>query len=66
MGAKSEIHERITAAAAEGTAVLICSTDTAELVRLCDRVLVLQRGRIGAELRGGDISDERIDRLCLH
>ena len=66
VGAKSEIHQRITAAAAEGTAVLICSTDTAELVRLCDRVLVLQRGRIGAELRGGDISDERIDRLCLH
>ena len=65
VGAKAEIHRRIVAAARDGAGVLVCSTDTAELVRVCDRVLVMQRGRIGAELLGRDISEERIDRLCL-
>ncbi len=65
VGAKAEIHRRIVDAARDGAGVLVCSTDTAELVRVCDRVLVMQRGRIGAELLGRDISEERIDRLCL-
>ena len=65
VGAKAEIHRRIIAAARDGAGVLVCSTDTAELVRVCDRVMVMQRGRIGAELLGRDISEERIDRLCL-
>lgn len=65
VGAKAEIHRRIVAAARDGAGVLVCSTDTAELVRVCDRVLVMQRGGIGAELVGRDISEERIDRLCL-
>lgn len=65
VGAKAEIHRRITDAARDGAGVLVCSTDTAELVRVCDRVLVMQRGEIGAELAGRDISEERIDRLCL-
>ena len=65
VGAKAEIHRRITDAAREGAGVLVCSTDSAELVRVCDRVLVMQRGAIGAELLGRDISEERIDRLCL-
>ena len=65
VGAKVEIHRRILAAAGDGAGVLVCSTDTAELVRVCDRVLVMQRGGIGAELLGRDISEERIDRLCL-
>ena len=65
VGAKAEIHRRIVAAARDGTGVLVCSTDSAELVRVCDRVLIMQRGEIGAELLGRDISEERIDRLCL-
>lgn len=65
VGAKAEIHRRIVDAARDGAGVLVCSTDTAELVRVCDRVLVMQRGEVGAELLGRDISEERIDRLCL-
>ena len=65
VGAKVEIHRRIAAAAGDGAGVLVCSTDTAELVKVCDRVLIMQRGGIGAELAGRDISEERIDRLCL-
>jgi ABC-type sugar transport system ATPase subunit len=40
--------------------VLICSTDLAELAGVCDRVLVLQRGRIRGELAGGDLSEQEL------
>jgi len=48
--AKSEIHALIDAAAAAGTAVIVASSDEAELERLCDRVLVLRDGRLHADL----------------
>jgi ribose transport system ATP-binding protein len=60
--AREQVHRIIAASASEGTAVLLVSTDSDELSRLCDRVLVLGRGRVRAELRRGvDLSLERID-----
>ena len=53
VGAKSDIHKLVDEAAAQGTAVLVASTDHEELVRLCHRVLVLRRGRIADEMSGG-------------
>jgi ribose transport system ATP-binding protein len=52
VGAKADIHAMLDAAAAQGTAVLIVSTDHEELVRLCHRVLVLRKGRVVAQLSG--------------
>ena len=49
VGAKEDIHQRIEDAAAHGCAVIVCSTDSEELARLCTRVVVLVRGRIRAE-----------------
>jgi ribose transport system ATP-binding protein len=48
--AKSEIHALIDEAAADGTAVIVASSDETELERLCDRVLVLRSGRVHADL----------------
>jgi ribose transport system ATP-binding protein len=60
--AREQVHRIIEASASEGTAVMLVSTDSDELSRLCDRVLVLGRGRIRAELRRGvDLTPERID-----
>ncbi|MET0447206.1 MAG: sugar ABC transporter ATP-binding protein, partial [Aeromicrobium sp.] len=50
VGAKEDIHQRLDEAAAGGCAVVICSTDSEELARLCSRVIVLVRGRASAEL----------------
>ncbi|HEY5242944.1 MAG TPA: hypothetical protein VIJ22_15800, partial [Polyangiaceae bacterium] len=44
------IHGEIAGAAEAGKAVLLVSADLAELRTLCDRILVLARGRIVAEL----------------
>jgi ABC-type uncharacterized transport system ATPase subunit len=50
LAATSEIHDAIRRAAAEGKAILVVSADLDELRALCDRVLVLARGRIEADL----------------
>ena len=43
-------------------AVLLVSTDSTELARLCDRVLIMHRGRVGRQLRRGvDLSADAID-----
>jgi ribose transport system ATP-binding protein len=60
VGAKSDIHALIDEAAADGTAVLIVSTDHEELVRLCHRVLVLRRGKIADEIAGGRMDHDLI------
>jgi simple sugar transport system ATP-binding protein len=50
LGAARAIHAEIARAADAGKAVLLVSADLAELRALCDRLLVLARGRVVAEL----------------
>jgi len=65
VGSKSDIHRLIDGAAADGAAVLVCSTDSDELVRLADRVLILHRGRVTAELEGEGLTVEQIEQRQL-
>lgn len=60
VGAKSAIYRLIRQAAAEGTGMVVCSSEAEELVALCDRVVILVRGRAVAQLQGGDITTESI------
>jgi len=50
VGAKLEIYRRLEDLARSGAAVLVVSTDLPEVLGLSDRVLVVYRGRITAEL----------------
>lgn len=59
VGGKAEIHALLRAAAAT-TVVLLCSTDLDELAALCDRVLVLYRGRLCATLEGDRIDPHTV------
>jgi len=70
IGAKEEIHTFVDSAAASGSAVLVASTDSAELARLCDRVIVMHKGAIvDTVLRNGGSGAssmaERIDQVLL-
>ena len=60
IGAKADIHRLIRQSAAEGTAVLLISTDDAELVALCTRVLVLGQGEIRYELTTNELTTENL------
>jgi len=60
IGATTTIYEAVGPAAANGTAVLVSSSDTKELLRICDRVLVLRDGRLVAELAGEALTEHRL------
>ncbi|MDX6313492.1 MAG: ribose transport system ATP-binding protein [Streptomyces sp.] len=57
IGARAEMHGIVRELRAAGKVVLVASTDLAELVELCDRVLVFQRGRIVGELAGPALTE---------
>jgi ribose transport system ATP-binding protein len=66
VGAREQIHEIIAQCAADGMAVLISSTDSDELSRLADRVIVLVRGRVFRTITRGDgLSTPAIDAAQL-
>jgi ribose transport system ATP-binding protein len=50
VGAKSEIYRLLHEARGRDVAVLVSSSEVPELLALCDRVLVMFRGRIVASL----------------
>jgi ribose transport system ATP-binding protein len=64
VGARAGIHSAIRRAAAEG-AIVIASSDADELASVCDRVLVLCRGAVIAELSGEALTGGNIDGLCM-
>ncbi len=65
VGAKAEIYHVINDLAAEGIAILVISSELPEILALCDRVLVMQAGRITGELPRRDATEERILALAM-
>jgi ABC-type sugar transport system ATPase subunit len=65
VGARTAIFALIANAAANGTGVLICSSDTKELSLICDRVIVMRDGRTAAEIAGPELSEEALVRAGL-
>ncbi len=52
IGAKLSIHQMLRKAAAMGTAVIVVSSDLEEVAAVCDRALVIDRGRVASEIAG--------------
>jgi ribose transport system ATP-binding protein len=57
---KREIYALLRRFAAEGRAVVLLSSDTPELVNLCDRVAVMRAGRVVRMLERTELSEEAI------
>ena len=60
VGAKAEVYETIRDLCAQGIGVLLISSELPEVLALSDRILVMYRGRITAELPAAEASEERI------
>lgn len=60
VGAKFEIYKIIRQLAAEGTAILLISSDLPEVLGMSDRVVVMHEGAPGATLEGPDLTPETI------
>jgi ribose transport system ATP-binding protein len=65
IGSRRTIFRQIKEAASSGTAILLCSTEYADLANLCDRVVVMRNGQQGAELNGSAMTEERIVAQCM-
>lgn len=59
-GAKLEIYDIMADLVAKGLAVIIVSSETPEVQAICSRILVMNRGRVVADLKREDASVEAI------
>jgi len=58
--AKTDVFRLIDGQAQQGKGIIYASGEFAELVGLCDRILVLWDGRIVAELNAADVDEETL------
>jgi general nucleoside transport system ATP-binding protein len=63
VGASEYMTRRLRAAAEQGVAVLLVSTELAEVLALADRVAVIVRGTIVGEMARADVEVERLGLL---
>lgn len=60
VGAKAEIHSLIRDLAQQGLAVVMVSSELAEVMEMSDRVVVMKEGRVVGELVGSEASEEKV------
>lgn len=60
VGAKEEIYDIILKLAAYGIAVIVLSSEAQEIIRTCDRTLVMYHGGIQGELVGTEMNEPDI------
>jgi ribose transport system ATP-binding protein len=60
VGTKQEIYRLLRTLAEGGAAILLYSTDYAELIGCCDKILVLYGGAIRRELAGQEITEHAL------
>ena len=65
VGAKAEIYRLLEEAKDSGLATVVSSSETSELQLLCDRILVMYRGEIVAQLTREEADEARITQLAM-
>jgi ribose transport system ATP-binding protein len=60
IGAKAEVHALLARLAEQGIGIIVVSSDLPEILAICDRVVVVKRGRIGGELTRDEATQERV------
>lgn len=65
VAAKIEIYRLLSELARQGAAILIVSSELSEIVKLCDRALVMNAGRLITTLDGNHITEEALTRYIM-
>jgi ribose transport system ATP-binding protein len=65
VGAKDELYQLISDMTANGTSVLLSSSELPELLQLSDRMIVLREGRLAALLEGDQLTEQAVIELAL-
>ena len=64
VGAKEEIYQIIQQLADQGVAVVVLCSEAQEMIRLCDRALVMYHGSVRAEVSGEAMNEHEMMRLA--
>ena len=65
MGAKTEIYKIINDFAAQGLAVIMISSEMPEIIGMCDRVIIMSRGRVTGELSREELSENNLIKFAM-
>ncbi|MEG1513674.1 MAG: sugar ABC transporter ATP-binding protein [Clostridia bacterium] len=65
IGSKVEIHKLLRGLAEKGMAIVVVSSELQEVLTMTDRIVVMRRGRIVAEMNANVASQESIMRYAL-
>ena len=65
VGGKAEIHRWMTRLAAAGKAVVMVSSEMAEMMGMSDRIVVIHEGRVSGVLERAEATQRRIMRLAM-
>lgn len=60
VGTKKEIYELMAGLAGKGVSIVMISSDTMELIGMCDRVITVYENEINYELLGNDLTEEAL------
>jgi ribose transport system ATP-binding protein len=60
IGAKQQIYRFIAAMAGEGRSVIVISSEMAELIGICHRIIVMRNGRLVGEVTGEAMNEHAI------
>ncbi|MCF6462595.1 MAG: sugar ABC transporter ATP-binding protein [Epulopiscium sp.] len=64
VGAKEDIYDIILELAEENIAIIILSSEAQEIIRLCDRAIVMYHGKIQGEVSGENMNEHDIMRYA--
>ena len=64
VAAKSQIHQLVAELARRGAAMLLVSSEIPEMLSLCNRIIVMSKGRITGHLRSGAAREEDVLQLA--
>jgi ABC-type sugar transport system ATPase subunit len=64
IGAKADVHQLIRDVADQGTPILVVSSDLPEILTLCDRIGVMNKGRLVQILSQQEATQEKIMELA--
>lgn len=60
VGTKKEIYELMAGLAEKGVSIVMISSDTMELIGMCDRVITVYENQINCELLGNELTEESL------
>jgi ribose transport system ATP-binding protein len=65
IGTKQEVLAEVSSFAESGKGVLFISSELAEMVAVCDRYILMKKGRVVGEVDASEISDEADLQLAI-